>query len=172
MPNIILVRNDYPDEGALRRVLNYVLRSSLQGGYAVDPNFAYIQMQLVKKAFYKTGGVQLKHFFITFSNDEMGTLDFNDLLELGFQTGQLFGEFQMVYGIHLDTDHVHIHFVMNTVSFLDGHKYRDGLTLFVTLCNQLRARFPKSQTNLFFTEHYNHSNPYTPEKAGQFSQLY
>ena len=171
MPNVILVRNDYPDTESLYRVLNYVLRGSLSGGYAVDPNHAYGQMLMVKKAFCKTEGVQLKHFFITFSNDEMGTLDFEDILKLGFQTGQLFREYQMVYGIHLDSGHVHMHCVMNTVSFLDGHKYSDGLAMFNRLRSMLAVAFPAFQTNLLFTERYDYNNPYTPEKCGRFCQL-
>ena len=67
MPNLILVRNEYQDYRALRRVLAYVLRSNYYGGYGIDPDQAYRQMVLVKEAYHKRTGVQLKHFFLTFS---------------------------------------------------------------------------------------------------------
>lgn len=166
MPNIILIRNTYPDEGALYRVIYYALRDALNGGYAIDPAHAYTQMQMVKKAFYKTEGIQLKHFIISFSDSEMAILDFDDILNLGFQVGLFFREYQMVYGIHLDSGHIHMHVVMNTVSFIDGHKYSGGITQFSGLCRHLRVLFPKFRTQLYCTERYNYSNPYTQQKKG------
>lgn len=41
MPDVILIRNQYPDAAALRRVLDYVCRSGMIGGYAVDPVYAF-----------------------------------------------------------------------------------------------------------------------------------
>ena len=68
MPNILVVRNTYPDLPALKRVLRYVDKTQFLGGYAVDPDFAFDQMRLVKEAYHKTEGVQLKHFIVSFSN--------------------------------------------------------------------------------------------------------
>lgn len=34
--------------------------------------------------------------------------------------------YQVFFGIHGNTDHRHIHFVMNTVSYIDGKKYAEG----------------------------------------------
>lgn len=89
MPNLLIVRNSYLDLGSVQRLLNYVLRTSFYGGYAIDPEQAYDQMRLVKEAYHKTEGVQLKHFLLTFSHEEMMHLDFKDLLELGFQVGKV-----------------------------------------------------------------------------------
>lgn len=33
-------------------------------------------------------------------------------------------DYQIVFGIHDKPDQLHVHFVMNTVSDRDGHKYR------------------------------------------------
>ena len=41
MPNVIVVRNDYPDNASLMRVIDYVQRSQMGGGYAIDPAFAF-----------------------------------------------------------------------------------------------------------------------------------
>lgn len=171
MPNLILVRNEYQDYRALYRVLDYVLRSNLCGGYGIDPDMAYEQMVLVKEAYHTRTGVQLKHFLITFSDNEMIYLDFYEILDLGFEVGKFFGEYQMVYGIHLDSNHTHLHFVMNTTSFLDGHKYSDGLSKFNALYRYLRERFPRFDTHLFQTEHYNALNYYTKEKEGIYQML-
>lgn len=154
MPNILVVRNTYPDLPALKRVLRYVDKTQFLGGYAVDPDFAFDQMRLVKEAYHKTEGVQLKHFIVSFSNGEMAELDFQDLMKLGFEIGEVFGEYQMVYCIHLDSDHTHIHFVMNTVSFLDGRKYSDGVVGFQRIKQFWEEKYPKFQTKLYFRERF------------------
>ena len=48
MPDVILIRNQYPDAAALHRVLDYVCRSGMIGGYAVDPVYAFREFMLVK----------------------------------------------------------------------------------------------------------------------------
>lgn len=171
MPNLILVRNEYQDYRALRRVLTYVLRSNLYGGYGIDPSRAYEQMVFVKEAYHKKSGVQLKHFFITFHDREMLYVGFEDILQLGFDVGKYFGEYQMAYGIHLDSNHVHLHFVMNTTSFMDGHKYSDGLSKFNALCRYLRERFPRFEVHLFQSGYYSADDPYTSEKKGVYQTL-
>ena len=154
MPNLLIVRNSYPDLESVQRLLNDVLRTSFYGGYAIDPEQAYDQMRLVKEAYHKTEGVQLKHFLLTFSHEEMMHLDFKDLLELGFQVGKVLERYQIVYCIHLDSDYIHMHFVMNTVSFEDGKKYSDGLVGFQRVKDFLEKRFPKWNTQLIFREVY------------------
>lgn len=154
MPNLLIVRNSYPDLESVQRLLNYVLRTSFYGGYAIDPEYAFDQMRLVKEAYHKTEGVQLKHFLLTFSHEEMMHLDFKDLLELGFQVGKVLERYQIVYCIHLDSDYIHMHFVMNTVSFEDGKKYSDGLVGFQRVKDFLEKRFPKWKTQLIFREVY------------------
>ena len=171
MPNLILVRNEYQDYRALRRVLTYVLRSNLYGGYGIDPSRAYEQMVFLKEAYHKKSGVQLKHFFITFHDREMLYVGFEDILQLGFDVGKYFGEYQMAYGIHLDSNHVHLHFVMNTTSFMDGHKYSDGLSKFNGLCRYLRERFLRFEVHLFQSGHYSADDPYTSEKKGVYQTL-
>ena len=165
MPNLMIVRNEYPDFRALKKVLSYAMSGSFIGGYAIDPNFAYEQMVLVKQAYYKTNGVQLKHSILSFEGGEMANLNFEDLLDIGFLMGKHFKEYQMVYGIHLDSDHVHIHFVMNTVSFIDGHKYADGWLPFQSFCVVLHNRFPYFNVDLLPSESHSKDNPYRKEKS-------
>lgn len=152
MPKIILIDNDYPNKDSLSRVINYVLRSDLTGGYAVDPAHAFRQMCFVKQAFHKEDGVQLKHFIISFAFGELCRMDFDDILRLGFWVGEVFAEYQVVYAIHVDTRHVHLHLVMNTVSFTDGRKYCDGNVGFLKLRSKLQERFPKSDVGLYWSD--------------------
>lgn len=161
MPNIILIRNDYLDKRSLSRVLNYVLRADLIGGYAIDPSCAFKQMRFVKKAFYKEKGVELKHFIIAFTFGELCRIDFDEIMSLGFWVGQFFNEYQMAYAIHTDTAHVHLHVVMNTVSFIDGRKYSDGNVGFLKLRSKLQEKFPTSDVGLYWSDPRSEFNKYS-----------
>lgn len=161
MPNVVIVRNTYPDITALNNVIHYVLHKGVfRGGYGVTPEIgaAQIQMQLVKQVFYQTDALQLKHFFITYSHEEAMFIEFDEMMQTAFEVAQLFGEYQMVYGLHLDGSHVHVHIVMNTTSFMDGHQYSDGLSGFMRVCSMLKKKYPHYRVNLCQTR------PYTPEK--------
>lgn len=173
MPNVIVTRNDYPDVQSLKRVLNYVMRSEIVGGYGVppDPRRAFTEMACVKRVFHQLDRVQLKHFFITLSDDEAGYIDDKELMSLGWEASQLFGEYQMIWALHLDSDHVHLHVVMNTTSFLDGHQYSDGLAGFNRLCDLIKKRYPQFPVHLGHTRHYSQEEPFEEADRGIFKEL-
>lgn len=53
-----------------------------------------------------------------------------------------------MYSVHEDTDNYHIHFVMNTVSWVDGHVFSEGpaeLQQFKNYVNNLYNTFVKEQ---------------------------
>lgn len=161
MPNVVIVRNTYPDTIALNNVIYYVLNKAVfQGGYGVTPDIevAQMQIQFVKRAFYQTDALQLKHFFITYSHEEAMYIDFDEMMLTAFEAARLFGEYQMVYGLHLDGSHVHVHIVMNTTNFEDGHQYSDGLSGFMKVCGMLRNMYPQYPVKLCQTR------PYTPKE--------
>ena len=46
---------------------------------------------------------------------------------LAFQISAYYSQqYQIIFSVHEDTDHWHIHFVMNTVSFVDGKMFSEG----------------------------------------------
>ena len=65
-PDVILIRNQYPDAAALHRVLDYACRSGMIGGYAVDPVYAFREFMLVKSAYQNIDGRQLLHLLYPF----------------------------------------------------------------------------------------------------------
>lgn len=66
----------------------------------------------------------------------------------------------MVYGLHLDGSHVHVHIVMNTTSFIDGHQYSDGLSGFMKVCGMLKKMYPRFPVYLCQTRPYTAENPF------------
>lgn len=171
MPYVIIVRNEYPDVGSLKRVLNYALRTSWVGGYAVNPENAFTEMLMVKTVYHKTEYSQLKHFFITFSPEESRNLMYFDMLDIGFEIGKYFHEHQIAYCVHRDTSHTHIHFVMNTTSFLDGHQYDGGRHYFFGIEKILKRYLPTAKVEFYTTEQYSELNPYTAVKQGVYIPL-
>lgn len=175
MPNIVLTRNTYPDSAALNNVISYVLYKAVaRGGYGVNPDIdaAQTQMLFIKKAFYQTEALQLKHFFITLNHTEAAYIDNDELLQIGFMTGQLFREYQMVYGVHYDGSHVHLHIVMNTTSFIDGHQYCDGIKMFNLLCGLIKRLYPQFEVNLYRTRGYSKDNPYSITDRDNYVRYY
>lgn len=174
MPNVVIVRNTYPDEKALKKVLKYVLdKAAAVGGYGISPNTeaAYLQMKFVKEAFYQTDALQLKHFFITYSHEEAMYIDFDEMMLTAFEAAKLFGAHQLVYGLHLDGSHVHVHFVMNTTNFENGHQYSDGLSGFMKVCGMLRKMYPQYPVKLCQTRPYPHKEPFADADRDEYQVL-
>ena len=126
MPLLKIVDESYSNEDAMVNVINYICRSGLTSGLGVNPECAALQMSLVKQLWYKTDGRQVRHFILSFSASEPVAPD--DLMRYGYAAADYYYEkgFQVVFGIHLDTNHPHLHFVVNTVNFRDGHMYHEG----------------------------------------------
>lgn len=87
------------------------------------PGTAREEMLAVKRRFGKEDGTVAYHGYQSFAPGEVTP-------ELAHQIGielaqQLWGDkYQVVVATHLDKDsHIHSHFVVNTVSFIDGIKY-------------------------------------------------
>jgi len=170
--HIILIKNDYPDHLSLNRTLNYIFRSGIVGGYAVDPNHAYQQMLAVKTAFQKTGGVVLKHFVISFTNNESYQLSPDDALTLAFEVGKTFQYFQLAYALHLDTSKMHLHFILNPVSFVDGRKYSEGIGGFLRVKALLDEWFPKSSNQIKWSDPKSSLNKYSESLDDDFLTIY
>ena len=174
MPNVVIVRNTYPDETALKNVLKYVLDKAVAvAGYGVCSNTeaAYLQMRFVKEAFYQTDALQLKHFFITYSHEEAVFIDFDEMIQNAFEAAKLFGEYQMVYGLHLDGSHVHVHIVMNTTNFENGCQYSDGLSGFMKVCSMLKKMYPRYPVKLCQTRPYTPKEPFTDADREEYEVL-
>ena len=126
MPLIKMINNSYSNKGALHNVLSYIIRNaSIYGGLAVDPDYAEFQMQLVKELFYKTEGRQVRHFIVAF--DEYEDVDLGGIYQLAQKIALYYANrYQIIFGIHMNTENIHIHFALNTVSYIDGRMYREG----------------------------------------------
>lgn len=91
-------------------------------GVNCKPDTAISEMQDTKKRFDKEDGIISYHLIQSFDGKEVSPKKCH---ELGLQYAkELFGDdFQFVVATHLNTDNVHNHIVINSVSFKSGNKF-------------------------------------------------
>ncbi len=117
----------YHDENALRNVIAYCCDPDKTEhhhiyGIGVSVQDAAEQMEGLAAAYRKTSGIRLRHMVLSFEPREKISL--YKVNQIAYQAAWYYGrKYQIIYAVHEDRDHLHIHFVMNTVSYVDGHKY-------------------------------------------------
>ena len=83
------------------------------------------EMKEIKKHFQKEDGIIAFHAYQSFKEGEVTPEQAHNI---GIQLAEeMWGDrFQVVVATHLNTNHIHNHFVINSVSFVDGKKYYDN----------------------------------------------
>ena len=112
----------------LKHSLEYICNEAktdngnLVGSINCLPDFSFEQMIQTKEMFGKTGGRQGYHFVISL---EPGEGNAEDMLEIirRFAEEFLNGEYEAVYSVHNDKNHLHGHLVFNSVNMVTGRKY-------------------------------------------------
>ena len=86
------------------------------------PDTAFYEMQNVKKQFFKTKGIECFHGYQSFVTGEVTP---EQAHKIGVELArQVWGDkFQVIVSTHLNTDNIHNHFVLNSVSFVDGKRF-------------------------------------------------
>ena len=110
MATFTAIKNRGGGRGALGGVLRYVQQEEkttwedrrLVSGWNCTAQSVCSEMQLTKERFHKTDGRQYYHFVQSFQRE--------------------FPNFEVLVATHIDTDHLHSHLVVNSVSFQDGRK--------------------------------------------------
>jgi len=146
-------------------------QSCFESSYACTLETAFADMRQTKERWHKTGGVQGYHLVQSFAAGEVSP-------ELAHQIAKeladrvLGGRYEYVIGTHLNTGHIHSHIVWNSVSGVDGKKYRSNYKSYV---KEIRAVSDelcrKYKLSVIDTENSNHvAKPYAEwlaEKNGQ-----
>ncbi len=129
MATFTAIKNKKQTAGVLGGVLKYVQqeKKTCAGGvqfitgHNCVPQSAYIEMMTTKQRFKKTDGRQFYHFVQSFAEtDNLMPQEANAIgLELARRE---FPAFEVVVATHLDTNHLHNHLVVNSVSCETGRK--------------------------------------------------
>ena len=95
----------------------------LVGGINCLPDTAFEQMKETKNIFYKTGKRQGYHVIISFSPEEKVTVEQAMYVLEHFAKDVLGDDYEAVYAVHTDREHMHGHLIWNSVSMTTGKKY-------------------------------------------------
>lgn len=116
----------------MKNVLGYVLRDDkVKEGYIditgpfyydeISCDNVYQAFRDEKRLWNKDSGRMYAHNIISFHQDEKVSPE--ECLEIGREfVDKFFPDHQNLIGVHQDKDHLHIHIVTNTVSYIDGMK--------------------------------------------------
>lgn len=114
------------DENSYQDAISYIAnpsKAAYVGGAGVT-SIATAAQEMAQTAalFGKTSGKKLRHSVLSFSENEAVTPEMaNNFAQKIIQYYTL--EYQIVYAVHTNKKSPHIHFVMNHISFIDGHRY-------------------------------------------------
>ena len=94
-------------------------------GINCNTTYARRQFQTTKNAYDKNGGIVAYHGYQSFAEGEVTPEEAHQIgLELA---EELWGErFQVIVATHVNTKCLHNHFVINSVSWTDGKRFRDN----------------------------------------------
>lgn len=121
--------------------IDYAIKSSKTeekryvSGINCTPENARENMMLTKQAWQKTSGNMAYHGFQAFKPGEV----MPDVAhKIGVKLAErLWGDrFEVVIATHIDRGHIHNHFVLNSVSFIDGRKYNDCNATYMKMRNE------------------------------------
>ena len=124
-----------PEKTDLGRVLEYIGnadktitpdgRAVLETAINCQLETAYREMMDTKKRWSKRGGVLGYHLVHSYAPGEV-TPEQAHAIGVEFAQQLLQSKYEVVVSTHLDHDHIHNHILFNSVSCLDGKKYRDN----------------------------------------------
>ena len=87
------------------------------------PDTAFEQMEETKNIFHKMGKRQGYHVIISFSPEEKVTSEQAMYVLEHFAKDVLGDDYEAVYAVHTDREHMHGHLIWNSVSMTTGKKY-------------------------------------------------
>ena len=149
MATFTAIKNRGGGRGALGGVLRYTQQDEktlwegqrLVSGWNCIVQSVLSEMQLTKEQYRKIDGRQYYHFVQSFAEtDDLTPQEAHTIaLELAQRE---FPNFEVLVATHIDTDHLHSHLIVNSVSFLDGkelHQSAAGLQAHRTVNDEICA---------------------------------
>lgn len=119
---------------AMKKVLQYVMQEKktlyqdeatgqtyqLISGQHCMAETAFKEFMNTKKQYKKDSGVFFKQYVQSFQPNCGATPE--QIHAIGIETARAFGNFEVVVATHIDTDHWHNHFIVNSVNYKTGRK--------------------------------------------------
>lgn len=136
--------------GGLRGVLNYCCKAAkvdyegrpLVSGVNCVPTVALREFLNTKEQYHSTGGRMYYHMVQSFHPDDPVTPEMAH--EIALKLAEQIPGFEIVVATHTDRDHIHSHFVINSVSCDTGKKYhsnKESLTQLMEASDKLCLQY-------------------------------
>ena len=125
----IMESEDRNPASHLKNALEYIQNPNkteecvLVGSINCLPDTAFEQMEETKNIFHKTGKRQGYHVIISFSPEEKVSAEQAMYVLEHFAKDVLGDDYEAVYAVHTDREHMHGHLIWNSVSMTTGKKY-------------------------------------------------
>lgn len=117
----------YFDDKAYPDTVNYILnheKAQYAGGCGVTSLATAAQeMEQTAETYHKNSGKRVRHSVLSFDAEEHISPEQADQFAREI-LHHYEPEYQMLYAVHTNTDDIHIHMLMNQISYVDGHRYR------------------------------------------------
>ncbi|MCG8538601.1 MAG: relaxase/mobilization nuclease domain-containing protein [Clostridia bacterium] len=115
----------------LRKAIEYITSQEktehhLIWGKDCNPDNAYIEMITIKRNYGKDTGRQFIHFVQSFSPYDRLTPETANEIARKLLELDCFKGFQIVTATHIDKDHIHNHFIINTVNYETSYKWQQN----------------------------------------------
>ena len=133
MPIIHFINNKTQTAGGMKNVIEYVSRKEktvsedkrFVTGVNCSPETALDEMTATKNLYHKSDGRLYYHLVQSFPSgyEIEPELAHKIAVELAEKA---FNKYEVVVATHIDREHIHSHFVFNSVSFEDGKKYHSN----------------------------------------------
>lgn len=114
----------------IKVAIQYVTRrekthSCLVSGFACNPDTAMEEMEATKRLYGKLGGRTYKHFVQSFAPGEAITSEKAHELAKEFASRcEIFRGYEVLIATHEDRDHIHTHYIVNSVNYENGYKFQ------------------------------------------------
>lgn len=147
MGNIVVKMNRkyYKDNSDIETLLAYIAGETKNKektryyngrGLAKDCRKAAKTFIKVQKKYGKAKQRRLYHLFVSFP-EEINDTNYVKLVAENI-ANLLFDKHQIYYGVHEDTDNLHIHLAINAVSYVDGRKWHQSKKEFEEMKKRIR----------------------------------
>lgn len=130
MPIVHFINCKSQTAGGMKNVLGYISKDEktkyedkkFVTGLNCSPQSCYDEFNATKNMYNKNGGRMYYHMVQSFPKDYeiKPELAHKIAVELAEKA---FGKYECVVATHIDREHIHSHFVFNSVSYEDGKKY-------------------------------------------------
>lgn len=124
------IPNKYKTNRSIKKLIDYIQNPEkttpfLGGGvYCGNDKNTYQEFINVKKMWKQTKGRQIIHLTLNFDPKDKLSPELAKKIGEDFLKHKQFKGFQATYQVHTDRDHLHLHYVINTVNVETGRKWQ------------------------------------------------